>query len=272
MAEPVIEIKDLGLTYGTEENASYEALKGINLTIDKGEFICIVGSSGCGKSTLLNVIEGLQPATSGTVTINGRKVTGPGVERAVVFQNYSLFPWMSALQNVAFAVYETNKQRKKITKKDSVLIAKDFLKKVELCGFEDALPGALSGGMQQRVAIARAMACNPEILLMDEPFGALDAKIRGNLQELLLKLWLGDETKKTIVFVTHDLNEAELLADRIVLMMPKHIHSILDVNIPRPRVRDDVLDSKEYKELNQKLKKLFYDDIPAFINEDEVNI
>ena len=270
--ETVIEIKNLSLSYESEKSTDV-ALKDVNLEIKKGEFICIVGPSGCGKSTLLSVLEGLNKATSGEVRINGKIVDSPGVERAAVFQNYSLFPWMTALQNVSFAVYETQKKRgKKISKKNADEIAATFLNRVELNHFENKLPGELSGGMQQRVAIARAMACNPEILLMDEPFGALDAKIRESLQSLLLKLWREDEQKKTVVFVTHDLSEAILLADRIVFMMPLRIHSIIDVNIPRPRVGKAVYETTEYKKLSQKLNHLFYNEVTDFVNETEVGL
>ncbi len=271
-SKPVIEIKNLSLSYESEDT-TYEALKNINLTINRGEFICIVGSSGCGKSTLLSVLEGLHTATSGSVKINGKEIHGAGVERAVVFQSYSLFPWMTALENVAFAVYQTEKKRgKKVSKKEAAETALSFLRKVDLTGFENKLPGELSGGMQQRVAIARAMACDPEILLMDEPFGALDAKIRENLQKLLLKMWREDEKKKTIVFVTHDLNEAELLADRIVFMIPKHIYAVIDDNLPRPRNYPYIQDSKEYKELYQKLVKYFYHDTSEFIDSEGASL
>ena len=270
--KPVIEIEKLTLTYESDEN-SYTALQNINLTINRGEFICIVGSSGCGKSTLLSVLEGLHTATSGSVKINGKEIHGAGVERAVVFQSYSLFPWMTALENVAFAVYETNKKRgEKISKKKASEIALNFLKRVELNGFENKLPGELSGGMQQRVAIARAMACDPEILLMDEPFGALDAKIRENLQNLLLKMWREDEKKKTVVFVTHDLNEAELLADRIVFMIPKHIYAVIEDTLPRPRNYPYIQESKEYKELYQKLVKYFYNETSELIDSEGANL
>lgn len=256
MSEPVIEIKNLNMTYENDET-QYEALKNINLTINKGEFVCIIGSSGCGKSTLLGVLEGLNPITSGEVLINGEQISGPGVERAVVFQNYSLFPWMTARENVSFAVYQNSKKKKRISKKESLKIADEYLAKVDLKGFEDKLPGSLSGGMQQRVAIARALACNPEILLMDEPFGALDTKIRETLQELTLRLWRNDENKKTIVFVTHDLTEAIFLADRIVFMIPKQIQEIVEVNIPRPRNRANIFELEKYKDISKKLKTLF---------------
>ena len=266
MNDPVIEIKNLSLSYETG-NSTYEALQDINLTINQGEFICIVGSSGCGKSTLLSVLEGLNKATGGSVKINGKEINGAGVERAVVFQSYSLFPWMTAQKNVAFAVYENAKKRgKKISKKEANEIASTFLKKVELNTFEDKLPGELSGGMQQRVAIARAMACSPEILLMDEPFGALDAKIRENLQNLVLKMWREDENKKTIIFVTHDLNEAALLADKIVFMIPKRIHTVIENTLPRPRNYPIIQESKEYKEFCQKLVKYFYHESTEFLD------
>ena len=268
--EIAIEIKNLGLTYESE-NSTYEALKEINLDVKKGEFICIVGTSGCGKSTLLSVLEGLYKPTVGSVKINGKEISGPGVERAVVFQSYSLFPWMTALENVAFAVYESAKKKKKISKKQSIEIAKKFLSRVDLKTFEDKLPGELSGGMQQRVAIARAMACNPEILLMDEPFGALDAKIRTSLQGLVLKLWGEEEQKKTVVFVTHDLNEAMLLADKIVFMIPKRIYSVIDVNLPRPR-NTSITESPEYKQLYQKLVKLFYNETVSLLDDQGIAI
>ncbi len=271
MGEALIEIKNLSLSY-EEKNSTFEALKDINLTINRGEFICIVGSSGCGKSTLLSVLAGLQNATSGSVKINGKEIDGPGTDRAVVFQNYSLFPWMTALRNVAFAVYETSKKSKKISKREALEIAKKYLHNVELDGFENKLPGELSGGMQQRVAIARAMACDPDILLMDEPFGALDAKIRENLQKLLLHLWRIDEKKKTVVFVTHDLNEAELLADRIVFMVPKRIYAVIDDTLPRPRNYPYIQESKEYKELYQKLVKYFYNETRLVVDDEGGNI
>ncbi len=257
MSDAVIQVQDLSLTYETEKTR-FQALKDINLEIEKGEFVCLIGPSGCGKSTLLSVLEGLNEATSGRVLIHGKEVHGSGPERAVVFQNYSLFPWMTARNNVTFAIRESQKKVKRISKKESVETAMEFLHKVGLDGFEDKLPSELSGGMQQRVAIARALACKPEILLMDEPFGAIDAKTREVLQQLLLKLWVEDEEKKTIVFVTHDLDEALLLADRIVFMVPKGIHSIIDVNIERPRSKESLFDNEEYRRLHGELVKLFY--------------
>ncbi|MBQ7165375.1 MAG: ABC transporter ATP-binding protein [Treponema sp.] len=268
-----IEINNLCLKYWSE-NSMYEALRNINLTVRKGEFICIIGSSGCGKSTLLSVLSGLNKPSSGSVRVNGNEIHGAGEERAVVFQSYSLFPWMSAKQNIAFAVYETAKKRAKLgkgarlSKKESQKIAMDFLAKVDLKYFEDKLPGELSGGMQQRVAIARAMATNPEILLMDEPFGALDPKIRQNLQSLLLKLWGEDSNKKTVVFVTHDMDEAILLADRIVFMLPQRIHSVIDVDFPRPRQKKDILAQPASRAVYERINALF-DEQVDFVSESD---
>lgn len=268
-----IEINNLCLKYWSE-NSMYEALRDINLTVRKGEFICIIGSSGCGKSTLLSVLSGLNKPSSGSVRVNGAEIDGAGEERAVVFQSYSLFPWMSAKQNIAFAVYETAKKRAKLgkgtrlSKKESQKIAMEFLAKVDLKYFEDKLPGELSGGMQQRVAIARAMATNPEILLMDEPFGALDPKIRQNLQSLLLKLWGEDSKKKTVVFVTHDMDEAILLADRIVFMLPQRIHSVIDVDFPRPRQKKDILAQPASRAVYERINALF-DEQVDFVSEND---
>ena len=271
-ASVIIDIKNVGLSYALNEEVEYEALKDVNLAVREGEFICIVGSSGCGKSTLLGALAGLNPIKSGSIKIHGSEVKGPGVDRAVVFQNYSLFPWKTALENVSFAVYETAKRKNAVTKKRALEIARDYIHKVDLSDFENKLPGELSGGMQQRVAIARAMACNPEILLMDEPFGALDTKIRENLQTLLLRLWKLDEKKKTVVFVTHDLNEALLLADKIVFMVPKRIYQVLDVDLPRPRNLQTVRESPLYKRLEQELLKLFYTETSELIDDKGMNI
>lgn len=257
MKETVIEVQELSMSYETGKT-SFQALKKINLEIEKGEFVCLIGPSGCGKSTLLSVLEGLNEPTEGKVLINGKEVHGAGPERAVVFQNYSLFPWMTARNNVVFAIRESQKKIRKISKKDALQTADEFLHKVGLDGFEDKLPGELSGGMQQRVAIARALACKPEILLMDEPFGAIDAKTRETLQQLLLKLWVEDEEKKTIVFVTHDLDEALLLADKIVFMIPTGIKQVIDVTIPRPRNKEALFDNEEYRRLHGELVRLFY--------------
>ena len=213
--ETIIEIKNLSLSYESD-NTTCEALKDINLTINRGEFICIVGSSGCGKSTLLSVLEGLNRATSGSVKINGKEIRGAGVERAVVFQSYSLFQWMTAQENVAFAVYETNKKRgEKISKKKAFEIALTFLKRVELNGFENKLPSQLSGGQQQRVGIARAVAQDAEVILFDEPTSALAPELVGETLALIKQV---AKEGHTMIVVTHEMSFAEEVADKVVFM------------------------------------------------------
>lgn len=256
MGAPIIDIQDVSLTYRSEKKV-YEALKHISLEIYPGEFICLIGPSGCGKSTLLSILEGLKESDSGKVLIHGKEIHGPGAERAVVFQSYSLFPWMSAKKNVAFAIRQSHRKEKKISQKEAEEIAEKALEKVGLHGISDKLPSELSGGMQQRVAIARALACDPEILLMDEPFGAIDAKTRATLQQLLLKLWGEEENRKTVVFVTHDIDEALLLADRIVFMVPQKLREIIPVDLPRPRRREELLDNISYRRLHAHINALF---------------
>ncbi|WP_059369331.1 ABC transporter ATP-binding protein [Treponema endosymbiont of Eucomonympha sp.] len=248
-----IEIRDLSLTYRMDD-AEFLALKDISTTVEDGQFVCIVGSSGCGKSTLLSVLTGLVSPSSGQVLIDGVPVKGTGKERAVVFQQYTLFPWMTAKQNVVFGM----KQVRQESAKQLAEVAEEFLRRVGLQDFMNKLPGELSGGMQQRVAIARALAVNPKILLMDEPFGAIDAKTRVILQELLLTLWAEDAQKKTVVFVTHDIDEALLLSDRIIFMEPKRIATEIPVPLPRPRDKETLFDSEEYRRLRTRLMSLFY--------------
>jgi NitT/TauT family transport system ATP-binding protein len=261
-----IEICGLDLVYNAEKEA-FKALENINVTIEDGEFVCIVGSSGCGKSTLLGVLEGLITPTRGEVLIDGVPIRGTGTERAVVFQQYTLFPWMTALQNVEFGIKQVQKHLSHVRLKG---IAVEFLEKVGLADFIDKLPGELSGGMQQRVAIARALAVNPKILLMDEPFGAIDAKNRIVLQELLLKLWNDDADRKTVVFVTHDIDEALLLSDTIIFMEPKKINQIIKVNLPRPRNKESLFDNEEFRRLRGKLVGLFYQEVMEKIGGEEV--
>lgn len=208
------------------------ALNGVNLDIKENEFICVVGPSGCGKSTLLNIIAGLLEPTSGAAYLDGKKIEGTGVERGVVFQQYALFPWRTVLQNVLFPL-----EMKKTPKKEAEEIAKKYIKSVGLEGFENAYPKELSGGMRQRVAIARAYAADPEVLLLDEPFGALDAQTRVQLQTELLETW--EKEKKTCFFITHDVEEAIILAQRVIIMSarPGRIKKIVDIDIPYPRTQ-----------------------------------
>ena len=208
------------------------ALNGISLDIKENEFICVVGPSGCGKSTLLNIIAGLLEPTSGAVYLDGKKIEGTGVERGVVFQGYALFPWRTVLKNVMFGL-----EMKRMPKAEAEKIAMKYIKAVGLEGFEHAYPKELSGGMRQRVAIARAYAADPEVLLLDEPFGALDAQTRVQLQSELLNTW--EHEKKTCFFITHDVDEAIILAQRVIIMSarPGRIKKIVDIDIPYPRTQ-----------------------------------
>ncbi|MCC8027807.1 MAG: ABC transporter ATP-binding protein [Clostridium sp.] len=209
------------------------ALNGIDLDIMENEFVCVVGPSGCGKSTLLNIIAGLLPATSGSVYVDGKKVEGTGTERGVVFQQYALFPWLTVLKNVMFGL-----KLKGMSDAQARETAMKYIKMVELEEFVDAYPKELSGGMKQRVAIARAYAVQPEVLLMDEPFGALDAQTRTQLQTELIRTW--QEEKKTCFFITHDVEEAVILATKVIIMSarPGRIKKIVDINLPYPRTQE----------------------------------
>ena len=213
-------------------NSKTIALNGVSLDIKENEFICVVGPSGCGKSTLLNIIAGLLEPTSGTVSLDGKVIEGTGVERGVVFQQYALFPWRTVLKNVMFPL-----EMKKVPKAEAEAIARKYIKSVGLEGFEKSFPKELSGGMKQRVAIARAYAANPEVLLLDEPFGALDAQTRVQLQSELLETW--EKEKKTCFFITHDVDEAVILAQRVIIMSarPGRIKKIVDIDIPYPRTQ-----------------------------------
>ena len=208
------------------------ALSGVSLDIHDNEFVSVVGPSGCGKSTLLNIIAGLTAPTEGKVYCDGREVTGTGTERGVVFQQYALFPWLTVKKNVMFAL-----EMRGVKGKDAAAGAMKYLEMVDLVKFADHYPKELSGGMKQRVAIARAYAAEPEVLLMDEPFGALDAQTRTQLQTELLATW--EREKKTCFFITHDVEEAIILAQRVVIMSarPGRIQDIVEVNIPYPRTQ-----------------------------------
>ena len=227
---PKVQIKDVKKIY-EGRNGQTIALNGANLDIYDNEFICVVGPSGCGKSTLLNIIAGLHEATSGEVLVDGVKVEGTGVDRGVVFQQYALFPWLTVKKNVLFGL----KLKKGMTEEEREAAAMKYIKMVGLEKFVDSYPKELSGGMKQRVAIARAYAVNPSLLLMDEPFGALDAQTRTQLQTELLKTW--EEEKKTCFFITHDVEEAILLSSRVVVMSarPGRIKEVIDIDIPYPR-------------------------------------
>ncbi|MBW4665535.1 MAG: nitrate ABC transporter ATP-binding protein [Chroococcus sp. CMT-3BRIN-NPC107] len=230
---------------------SYIALKGINLQIKKGEFVSLIGHSGCGKSTLLNMVAGLDLPTEGVVTLEGQRITQPGPDRMVVFQNYSLLPWRTVRENIALAV---NSVMSDLPERDRKSIIEQHIDMVGLRHAADKQPGQLSGGMKQRVAIARALAIRPKLLLLDEPFGALDALTRGNLQEQLMQIC--EENQVTAVMVTHDVDEAVLLSDRIVMLTngpESKIGQILEVDIPRPRKRMEVVEHPSYYSLRSEM-------------------
>lgn len=253
-AMATILVNDLSFSY-TDYNQSYLALDNLNFKIKSGEFVCLIGHSGCGKTTLLKILAGLLLPTKGQVFINDKLMEGTGTERAVVFQHYSLFPWMTVHKNVIFGIQQAQKH---LPKKQTMEIAADFLMKVGMDAFKDKYPYQLSGGMQQRVAIARALAMDANILLLDEPFGALDAKRRRELQLLLEQLWDNEDHRKTVVFITHDIDEAILLADRVMFMIPGKIGACLRVPHTRPRNHEEVLKSNSYKLLKADLLQLFY--------------
>ena len=227
----LLEVKGVFKLFQVNGN-QMEALKNINLDIEENEFVCFIGPSGCGKTTLLRIIAGLEEPSSGEILIEGQPIKGPGPERGMVFQEYSLFPWRTVLDNVAFGL-----ELKGISKDERHEKARQYLKMVELERFEERYPHELSGGMKQRVAIARALVNDPIAILMDEPFGALDAQTRNIMQSELLRIW--EEEKKTVIFVTHSVDEAIYLADRIVIMSarPGKIKDVIKIELPRPRSR-----------------------------------
>jgi NitT/TauT family transport system ATP-binding protein len=226
-----IVIRNVGMTY-SGITGTVEALREVDLTIEPGEFICLVGPSGCGKTTLLNVIAGFLEPTAGEVFIENRKIRGPGPDRCVVFQQYAVFPWLTVRQNVEFGLKLGANRRPASETRE---IVDHFIELVGLKDFADALPKELSGGMKQRVAIARAYAVNPQVLLMDEPFGALDAQTRQFMQESLLQIL--EKERRTVLFVTHGVEEATFLSTRVVVMAtrPGRIREIIPIDLPYPR-------------------------------------
>ncbi|WP_398476833.1 ABC transporter ATP-binding protein [Tardiphaga sp.] len=229
-----IDISNVGKVYDSKTSDSRViALDGVSLKIRRGEFISLLGPSGCGKSTLLNIIAGFQSATSGKILQDGRQISKPDASRTVVFQDYALFGWMTVQQNVEFGL-----KAKGMPKAQRAEIARSLIATVQLSGFEDKFPHQMSGGMKQRAAIARALAPDPDILLMDEPFGALDAQTRVLLQEEIARI--SSEAKKTVIFVTHGIDEAVFLADRVVVMSPRpgRVRDEVAVPLPRPRTAE----------------------------------
>ena len=255
-----IELIHLGQSYfiRTPEKRGLQefiALEDFSLSIKAGEFVAIVGPSGCGKSTLLDIVSGLMCPRGGEIRIDGRVVKVPALDRGFIMQGYALFPWRSVIKNVAYGLEVQGVPRKK-----RLEIAQKYIDLVGLSGFEDRHPNELSGGMRQRVAIARALAYNPEVLLLDEPFAAVDAQTRETLQDELLRIW--EKTGKTIIFVTHSIQEAVLLADRIVVMTPNpgRIKKVIGVDLPRPRTSAEMRTSPDFSWLSHEVWKLLQSD------------
>ncbi|MPM48670.1 Bicarbonate transport ATP-binding protein CmpD [bioreactor metagenome] len=257
-----IQLQEVSFSY-QHKGEVYPALKHVDLEIKEGEFVCVIGASGCGKSTLITLLEGLNFPTAGKVLIGGREVTGPGKDRCIVFQHYSLFAWLTAKKNVVFGIRQV---RRDLSKSETEDLAQEYLERVGLQGYENKYPQQLSGGQQQRVAIARALAMDPDILLMDEPFGAIDTKNRMLLQDLLLELCESERKKRTVVFITHDVDEALYLADRIIFMQPGKIVRDIPIEFGKHRVRAAVQASDRYGRLRNQLVGLFYEEIAEAVD------
>lgn len=245
-------VKSVTKIYGGRgANSAVVALQDVTLEIEDNSFCAILGHSGCGKTTLLNMAAGFERPTSGEITIDGRAITKPGWQNTIIFQEYALFPWLTVAQNIEFGLEMKNLPLP--TRADAVRLHVDL---VGLQGFEDCLPHQLSGGMRQRVAIARALAVQPEILLMDEPFAALDAQNRDTMQNELVRIW--QREPKTVMLVTHSIDEAIKLADRVIVMTrrPGRLKAIIDISLPRPRDEDD----PRYLSLRKQLRELIHDE------------
>ena len=253
-----IYIKNLSFKY---KDSNILILNNINITINQGEFVCLLGQSGCGKSTLLRLLSGLETPTTGEIVMNNIVNSPPNLDKVVVFQDYGLFPWMSAGENITIALEQKYKNK---NKKELREIAEFWLEKVGLSNdIFNKLPKALSGGMKQRCAIARAFSLNPNILLMDEPFGALDAVTRANLQDLTLELWEKEDIKKTVFFVTHDVDEALLLSNRILVLGQSPSNVIFDTKIENKTMydRDNIFDNIDAMKLRTQLIKIINQDV-----------
>ncbi|EHJ9983493.1 ABC transporter ATP-binding protein [Vibrio parahaemolyticus] len=265
MEKALLDLTRLGMRFPTPDG-EFIALKNVDLQINKGEFVSLIGHSGCGKSTVLNLVAGLHMPTDGGVIVDGREVAGPGPDRAVVFQNHSLLPWLTVYQNVELAVKQIAGKRGKAWIQEQV---NHYLELIQMQHAAHKKPDEISGGMKQRVGIARALALQPKVLLMDEPFGALDALTRAHLQDALMKIQA--ELNNTVIMITHDVDEAVLLSDKIVMMTngpAATIGEVLEVNLPRPRERVALADDAQYQKCRQAVLKFFYEkqskvEIPA---------
>ncbi|MDR2357166.1 MAG: ABC transporter ATP-binding protein [Oscillospiraceae bacterium] len=255
-----IELDKLRQVYGirnpqTRKVEDFVALEEFSLTIDDGEFVSVVGPSGCGKSTFLDIVSGLSKPKSGSIRIDGQLVRGPALDRGFIMQGYALFPWRTVIKNVAYGL-----EVKRVPKRERIGICREYIDLVGLNGFEDRYPNELSGGMRQRVAIARSLAYDPKVLLMDEPFAAVDAQTREMLQDELLRIW--EKTRKTIIFITHSVEEAVLLADRVVVMTPRpgRIKKVVEIDLPRPRTAADMRASSDYSWIAHNVWELLQND------------
>ncbi|BFN34153.1 MULTISPECIES: ABC transporter ATP-binding protein [Vibrio harveyi group] len=265
MEKALLDLTRLGMRFPTPDG-EFIALKNVDLQINKGEFVSLIGHSGCGKSTVLNLVAGLHMPTDGGVIVDGREVAGPGPDRAVVFQNHSLLPWLTVYQNVELAVKQIAGKRGKAWIQEQV---NHYLELIQMQHAAHKKPDEISGGMKQRVGIARALALQPKVLLMDEPFGALDALTRAHLQDALMKIQA--ELNNTVIMITHDVDEAVLLSDKIVMMTngpAATIGEVLEVNLPRPRERVALADDAQYQKCRQAVLKFLYEkqskvEIPA---------
>ncbi len=257
---PMVELTRLGMRFPTPKG-EFIALKGVDLTIKKGEFVSLIGHSGCGKSTVLNLVAGLTLPTDGGVIVDSREVDGPGPERAVVFQNHSLLPWLTVYQNVELAVKQVAKQKEQGKGKAWIKERTEhYLALIQMQHAADKKPDEISGGMKQRVGIARALALQPKVLLMDEPFGALDALTRAHLQDSLMKIQA--DLGNTIIMITHDVDEAVLLSDKIVMMTngpSATIGEVLDIQLDRPRNRVELANDPQYQGYRQSVLKFLYE-------------
>ncbi|NLU82402.1 ABC transporter ATP-binding protein [Rhodococcus sp. HNM0569] len=251
---PKLEIQSVTKQFASREGAPFTAVDGIDLSVREGEFLVLVGPSGCGKSTLLDLLGGLSTPTSGRILLDGAPVDGPGLDRGIVFQQYALLPWRSARRNIEFGL-----EAKGVPRGERRVIADEYLELVGLHGFGDHYPHELSGGMKQRVAIARSLAYDPEVLLMDEPFAALDAQTRESLQDELLRI--RKATGKTIVFITHSIDEAVYLGERVAVLSarPGRIKTFVDVDIDRGH--DDVRSSEQFREHRHRIWTLLHGEV-----------
>ena len=256
-----MEVKGLNKQFG-----EVTALKDINLKIHKREFVCVIGPSGCGKSTLIRILAGLEQASSGQVLLNGEAVTEPGPERGMVFQGYTLFPWLTVKKNIMFGLIESG-----YDKGTAESEAREWINLIGLTKFENSYPHQLSGGMKQRVAIARALANRPKVLLMDEPFGALDAQTRAKMQAYLLEIWKNIDI--TVFFITHDLDEAVYLADRILVLKanPGEVQEIVEVPVPQPRSPDQFM-NPEFLATKQHIEELIHPPSEQEEDDDHLNL